>query len=291
MTLKISTEDAKNFVCDYYRLKGISSEPDDWELTKKYRNFKGVICRDFANAKNRVRAVVVAEEESQEFQQSPLKVIENENYEYFLKMVTNMPLFYYVPTICNDGLIFIFESASHFEQRGQLSPHPEQHHLLLKKKLATLFREEDMFALGNNLRFSFPDMEMEEVVRRLERNRLSFNSKIFACLDNRIYQPIMPDIAMASYFFPQDDKLDHDQAIETIFSIISKKEILSEEDYARIKSLLKKVSNEEFGTVKKIALGFKKNLDQRLFSIFDVESNRKKSQRIVKDIWLDKVRG
>jgi hypothetical protein len=287
MSLKISTEEAKTFVCDYYSLKGIVSNPDDWELTKKYRNFKGVTCRDFANAKNRVRAIVLAEVSSGDIVPS-LKVIENENYEFFLKMVTDLPLFYYVPVICNDGLIFIFESANHFEQLGRPSQHPEQHHLLLRKKLLTIFREEELFALGNNLRFSFPNLEIEDVVRRLEKSKVTFNPKLFDFLDDRIYQPIMPDVDLAAYLFPKDEKLNNDEAIETIFSMISQKEEFTNEDYARIKFLLKKVKEQEFPTVRKIALGFKKKPDKKLLSIFDLEANRKKAQKIVKDIWLEK---
>ncbi len=288
MSLKISTEEARDFVCGHYNLKGLASAPEDWVLTKKYRNFKGITCRDFTNATHRVRAIVMAEMIPGNNDLS-LKVIENENYEYFLKLMTDLPLFYYVPVICNDGLVFIFESANHFEQQGKLSLHPEQHNLLLKKKLLTIFKEDDIFAINNNLRFSFPSIEMEEVVRRLEKNKITFNSKLFAFLNDRLYQPIMPDIKSATFLFPQDDKLNEDEAIEVIFSMISQKEDFSDEDYARIKMLLKKVKEEEFPTVKKIALGFKRKPDKTLLSLFDIEGNRKKSQKIVNDIWLKKI--
>jgi hypothetical protein len=286
MSLKISTEEAKDFVCKHYAMKGIISAPDDWILTKKYRNFKGVTCRDFSNTKNRVRAIVMAEPILGDVNLE-IKVIENENFEYFLKLMTDLPLFYYVPVICNDGLVFIFESANHFEQQKRLSPYPEQHHLLLKKKLLTLFKEEDIFAINNSLRFSFPNIEMDEVVRRLERNKITFNSKLFPLLDDRFYQPIIPDIKTASYLFPNDDQLSQDDAIEVIFTMISQKEEFTDEDYARIKMLLKKVKDEEFPTVKKIALGFKRKPDKTLLSLFDVESNRKKSEKIVQNIWLE----
>jgi hypothetical protein len=287
MSLKISTEEAKDFVCKYYATKGVPNDLDDWTLTKKYRNFKGITCRDFSNIKNRIRAIVLAEPVSGDVNLE-LKVIENENFEYFLKLMTDLPLFYYVPVICNDGLVFIFESANHFEQQKRLSPYPEQHHMLLRKKLLTLFREEDIFTINNNLRFSFPNIEMDEVVRRLERNKLAFNSKLFPLLDDRLYQPIIPDIKTASYLFPNDEKLSQDEAIEVIFSMISQKEEFTDEDYARIKMLLKKVKDEEFPTVKKIALGFKRKPDKTLLSLFDVESNRKKSEKIVQEIWLEK---
>lgn len=285
MTLKISTEEAKIFVCDYYNLKGVGGEPNDWKLTKKYRNFKGVTCRDFKNEKNRVRAIVVAEVNSGESAPA-LKVIENEDYEFFLKIVKDLPLFYYVPVICNDGLMFIFESANHFEQLGKPSPHPEQHQLLLKKKLLSIFKEEDFFAVTHNLRFSFPNMEIEDIVRKLERAKVTFNPKLFDFLDERVYQPIMPDVDLASYLFPQDENLTNEEAIEIIFSMISQNENFTNEDYARVKFLLKKVREEEFATVRKIGLGFKKKLDKKLISIFDLEANRKKAQKLVKNIWL-----
>lgn len=287
MSLRLSTEEAQNFVCDYYNLKGISSEPSDWELTKKYRNFKGVTCRDFLNSKSRIRAIVFYELSLDN--NAVLKLIENENYEFFLKLVAGLPLFYYVPVICNEGLIFIFESANHFEQQKRLSEHPEQHNWLLKKNLLTVFKKEDVFEINNTLRFSFPNLEIEEVVRRLERNKIAFNPKLFTFLDGNRYQPIMPDIALAKFLFPQDENLNPEDAIGVVFAMISQKEDFSQEDYARIKSLLKKVREDDFQTVKKIALGFRKKPDVRLSSLFDMESNRKKAQKIVREIWIEKL--
>lgn len=286
MSKKISTEEAQKFISDYYSQKGIENNVDDWELTRKYKNFKGITCRDFINRAKRIRAIVTVtiKEHEQE-----MGVIENENYEYFLKMVTDSPVFYYVPAICNDGLVYIFESASQFNQTEELSTYPGQHLLLIKKALGKLFKEEEVFSFDAGLIFAFPNIEMDDVIRKLEKNRIKFNPKMLELLEQDKFQSVIPDVALAKYRFPNDEIINQEDAITIIFTIISQKEEYTEEDYARIRFLLRKVKFDEFSTVKKIALSFQKNVDPKLVSIFEFEANRKKAQKIVKDIWLKKL--
>ena len=284
-TIKVSTEEALKFVSDYYTKKGINNNPNDWELTKKYKNFMGVVCRDFINKKERIRAIVTVTTKNDK---QELNVIENENYEYFLNMLINKPVFYYVPAISNYGLVFIFESAGYFDHNEELSPHSEQHRPLLKKVFNKLFNN-DVFSLDVGLMFAFPNTEMDDVIRKLEKNKFQFNPKMIELLDQSKFHPVIPEISLIKYNFPKDETINQEDAINIIFSIISQKEQYSEEDYARIKYLLKKVKFDEFPIVKKIALSFHKNIDPKLSSIFEFEENKKKAQKIVKDIWLKKI--
>lgn len=280
---KITTEDAMIFLSEYYKNNGINIPTENWELTKKYKNFKGFTCRDFFSEKDKKRAIVVIESDSDIPQ-----VIENENYEFFLRMLANQPLYYYVPTICNDGLVFVFEPVSSFDKTGKLSIDTQHHKSLLTKKLNSMYREEDVFSLTSGLMFAFPNSDMDEVISHLEKNQMTFNIKLFDCLDQEIFQPIVPDVTLASYRFPADEKLNQEESITIVFKIISQKREFTVEDYARIKFLLKKIKADEFPTVRKIALGFRKGRDERLLSIFESEANRKKAQELVKEICIRK---
>ncbi|NCQ51800.1 hypothetical protein GW796_07895 [archaeon] len=282
---KIKTAETLDFLSSHYNKKGIHNSIEDWELTKKYKNYKGITCRDFSNLRMRVRAIVLIEND-----EKSLTIIENQNYEYFLKNLMNIPVFYYVPTICNDGLVFVFELANKFNKFNQLYGLDEHSRILLKKKLLTLFSEDDIFSLNQGLMFAFPNTEMDEVIRKLERNQITYNDKLFDLLDKDIYQPILPDIALASYRFPNDENLNQEEAIDIIFSMVSKKSLFTNEDYARIKLLLKKIKHDEFPTVKKIALSFASGKDKKLIYIFDSEVNRKKAQELVRKIWLQRIK-
>jgi len=282
---KIKTAETLDFLSSHYNKKGIHNSIEDWELTKKYKNYKGITCRDFSNLRMRVRAIVLIEND-----EKSLTIIENQNYEYFLKNLMNIPVFYYVPTICNDGLVFVFELANKFNKFNQLYGLDEHSRILLKKKLLTLFSEDDIFSLNQGLMFAFPNTEMYEFIRKLERNQITYNDKLFDLLDKDIYQPILPDIALASYRFPNDENLNQEEAIDIIFSMVSKKSLFTNEDYARIKLLLKKIKHDEFPTVKKIALSFASGKDKKLIYIFDSEVNRKKAQELVRKIWLQRIK-
>ncbi len=282
MQSKINTKEAIQYTSDWYLKKGCEQSSSDWELTKKYKNFKGDTCRDISNHKNRLRCIVVNSESGD------ISLIEGENYEYFLKLVIDMPMFYYIPTVCNDGLVFVFEGASYFDRFNGFSENHQQNKIILKKKLFKVFREQDVFEVSEQMHFAFPNEEMDNVVRKLEKNQITFNEKLAPHLNSEIYQPIIIDVVLSSYRFPLDESLNQEESINIIFSLMSRPKGLSEEDAARIKLLLKKIKSDEYGTVKKIALGFKRNLDQKIIDIFEAEENRKKAQQLVKNVWLKK---
>lgn len=285
MNTKISTKDVTRFICDYYHRRGFVNHEEDWELIKKYKNFKGETCRDLVNNEIRVKVIVVVNISEEKF-----TVIENEDFSYFLKLLAKMPVFYYIPAINNDGLIFIFESASYFEQHKKFSKHPEQYHNLLRKKLLTLYNESDLLEWNNKLQFAFPNANIDDVVRKLERNQMTLNPRLADLLNEDTHQAIIPDIAFAKYRFPQDDNLTSEDSIEIIFGIMSSCRDIDNEELARLRLLLKKVRVKDYPTVKKIALGFKKKKEQRIVAIFDAEENRKKADELVNKIWNNKLK-
>lgn len=281
---KLNGDASKVFISEHYKRKGLNSESSDWEVAKKYRNFKGQICRDMINSKLRVRGILIQDPTTD----TPF-VIENENYEFFLKAVSSAPVFYYVPTICNNGLLYVFTPSNYFDRYNEFPSEFESNRQLLLRKLKTMFKDEDLFNLENSLIFAFPNCDMDDVIRKLELNQLSFNSKLFDKLDPNLFQPIIPDISLSSFKFPEDNNISPEAVIHNIFSVLSYKDTLSNEDYARIKSLLKKVKNEDFNIVRIIASDLRPNDDTKLNAIFDFESNRKKAQELVRRVWLNKI--
>jgi uncharacterized protein YktA (UPF0223 family) len=282
MQSKINTKEAIEYISSWYTKKGYEQSLGDWELTKKYKNFKGETCRDVSNHKNRIRCVLVNAENGD------ISIIEGENYEYFLKLVIDKPMFYYIPTVSNDGLVFVFEGASYFDRFNSFAISQQQNKIILKKKLLKFFREQDIFEVSDQMNFAFPNEEMDNVVRKLEKNQITFNKKLATCLNLEKYQPIIIDVGLSSYRFPLDEDLNQEESINIIFSLMSRPKSLTEEDIARIKLLLKKIKSDEYNIVKKIALGFKRNVEQKVIDMFEAEENRKKAQQLVKNVWLHK---
>ncbi len=271
------------FISEYYHKKEVLNNEEDWLSLKKYRNFKGETCWDVLNEAARKKAIVISPNNDGEFY-----VIENEDFNHFVKMAGSMPVFYYVPTISNDGLVFIFESTQHFNRHKSLSNNPKQHYELLKKKLSSVFGEKNLLQWEGKLQFAFANVELQDVIRKLEKNQMKFNSYLADFLDQNQFQVIIPDPALLNYSFPDDQKLSSDDAINVIFETLSSNKDISDKDLARIKILLKKVKVSEFETVKKIALGFRGKKEHRIKALFDAEENRKKAQEVVNAIWKNK---
>lgn len=279
-----NTSTSIEYIVNYFKSKNVDTINADWSLTKKYKNFKGQVCRDLVNLNLKLRAILITNVDNL----NPI-VIENENYEFFLKEVVNTPVFYYAPVICNAGLLYVFVPSAYFDTYGSIPSDINSQKSILSKKLLSLFKE-DLFSVGESLYFAFPNSDMEDVIRKLEKNQMTFNEKVFSLLDKEHFQLIIPDTTLSSFRFPEDELLSGEQSIDLIFKILSTSQNFNNEIYARIKSLLKKVKVEDFNIVRYMGLGFVKDYDLKLVSIFDYEANRKKAQKLVRQIWLEKVK-
>lgn len=281
---KFTSSDSALLISKYYTNKGVSNSSDDWEITKKYKNFRGQICRDMLNTNLHIRAIFIEDINCDD----PI-IVENENFEFFLRSIASSPVFYYVPAICNNGLVFYMVPSKQFDLTNDVPDNLQNFRALLEKKILTLFKEEDVFSIGDDLIFAFPNTDMDDVIRKLERNQIAFNIKLVDKLDPKYFQPLIPDISLSSFRFPQDSGLNSEEAINTIFSILSTKQILETEDYARVKFLLKKVKPEDFKIVRRISLDFRDSPDLKIISIFDYEGNRKRAQDLVKKVWVNNM--
>ena len=56
---KITTADCQIFLSSHYGERRIDTKSEKWELTKKYKNFKGLTCRDFEYPEEHLKAIVL----------------------------------------------------------------------------------------------------------------------------------------------------------------------------------------------------------------------------------------
>lgn len=282
---KIGTLDCQLFIAAHYAQSRVDTETEDWILEKKYKNFHGFTCRDFINKKLGLNAVVVSEIRDNK---SYLSVLENFSYKTFVDEMARSSLFYYVPVVTNDGLVFYFERTMTFNATGELSIDLyEQQKPYLLKTLSALFKKSDFSPLEVDMMVIFPNHEVEDVVKILENNNLSFNPSLFKLLNKKYFQPFIHDIDLERLSFPEDSKLSVDESIELIFALTSKKEELTNETYSRIKNLFKKVPLSNINNITKIILGFRPTKDIRLETIINAEINNKKNKLLWSEVILN----
>lgn len=162
----------------------------------------------------------------------------------------------------------------------------------LKKQLSELFENNfTIFKSEKNKIFeaSFLDLELSEVIPLLEANKIKYKEDINQHIElSKEYMVITPDAALIYYKFPEYIQFNSEKSINEIFAIVSRKQNLTEKDYSIVKLLLQKINKEEFGSVKKIALGFKKNNSEELIKIFENEEQKVKSKNLIENLIVKK---
>lgn len=290
MENRISTEEAQIFLTEYYKRYDICSEAEDWELLKKYKNFKGLTCRDFilkeSVSPKPIKCIVVFDNRT-----ASIQIIEDQNYEFFVKQAANSPVFYYVPVICNDGLVFYFETVAQIDKFGKPAGPNENTKFkeMLQSKLAGLLGSSNVFSLSQDLYFSFPLAEMDYVISVLEKNYCKFNMELFDFLDHEKFQPVYPDVDIATHRFPEDLSKSPEQIINTFLSICSTTEEWTSKEYSHIKQLVKNIKNrDEFIACLNIVNGWECANDVKLQDVFNNEILRRKNIELMQEIWAKK---
>lgn len=288
MENRITTEEAQIFLTEYYKRYDISSEPDDWELLKKYKNFKALTCRDFVlvspNLSSTVKCIVVFDNRT-----SSIQVVENESYEYFVKQAANAPVFYYTPVICNDGLVFYFETVAQIDKFGKPAQDNTQYKGMLLNKLNSLFGSKNVYSLSSGLFFSFPLSEMDYVISVLEKNYCKFNVELSTFLDTEVFQPVFPDVDIASHHFPEDLSKTPEEIIDLFLFICCNTENWNSREYSHIKQLVKSIKDTaEFQACLKIINDWPCYQDNKVREIIDAEIIRRRNMALVQDIWRKK---
>lgn len=267
----MNTQESQQYLSEYYKELNIESRSEDWELQKKYKNFNGFTCRDFILKDKNFKLILISENNN-------ISIIENENFEFFARNKQKKIIFYYAPIITNDGLVYsFFKRINNFQKFDDYIPTIEDKEKL-KEKLSLLFPQYNINFLSfkYGIIIALPGIDIDDIIIKLENSEFSFNKKIFEILNNNTYQAFYPDLTLAMYSFPEDEKLLHEEAIDLLFKLSSIKKVLVTEDYARIKKLLKKVNADEIMTVGKIIKAFKP-YDKILKKLIEEEVSLKKS--------------
>lgn len=269
---KVATPECQLFIAAHYAQSNIDTLAEDWELEKKYKNFHGFTCRDFFNKNLGLHAVVVAELKEDKYE---LSVLENASYKTFLDEMARKPLFYYVPIVSNNGLVFFFEKTMTFDATSHLENPRKKQIPYLIKKLQALFKEDEYVIFEPEHHIAFPKHNIDNLIQVLERNGLQYNEKLFNLIDKTQGYPYELNVILSLYDFPEDKNLNSEKTIEKIFSIVSKEKKLMNEDYSRIRKLFQAISLEEIDNIKTIAMGFRPDNDRILEAIIkDVETEK-----------------
>lgn len=288
MENRITTEEAQIFLTEYYKRHEIESEPENWELIKKYKNFKGLTCRDFVLKEQEVeiKCIVVFDTRN-----AVIQIIEDESYDFFVKQAAHAPVFYYAPAICNEGLIFYFEAVAQIDKFGQPSTDINRYKEMLENKLLGIFGEKNVFSLSSGLYFSFPYTDIDQVISILEKNLCRFNMELFSFMDSDYFQPVFPDIDLATHRFPEDIHKTQEEIINLFLFITNTTIEWTSKEFAHAKSLLKAIkSRDELIAVLNICHGWDSSKNPKLQEIYNAEIIRRKNMQIINDIWSKKKR-
>ncbi len=277
---KLSSEQAKIEINRYYKEKGYRTNLADWEILKKYRNFNGILCRDFINEKASKKGILLENTDL-----GTISILEDEDFKYFLEAEQSKPKFFFSPAINNKGLVFILTPI-------YLEVSFEDAEKWINKQFNELFEKKFTIFKGEKTKFfevSFTDLEFSEVIPILEGNKIKYKEAINKHVElGEDYMVITPDAALIYYKFPEYINFNSEKSIHEIFAIISKKENLTEKDYSIIKLLLQKINKAEFQSVKNIALGFKKKNSEELIKIFENEEQKVKAKNLIENLIVKK---
>ena len=177
---KISTEDCKTYLVAYYRNQSIDTEKENWDLIKKYKNHNGYRCRDFFNKLINKEVIVVDK------MALDLEIIEDKNYTYFIEELAKNPVFYYVPLVTNNKIVFYFEPVKIFNSTGLASKDTQIHKPYLINELNKIFKDVKVATLGVEMLVVFTGLDVDNVIRKLEMNRASYNSQLYKLVNKNL---------------------------------------------------------------------------------------------------------
>lgn len=275
----MNTDKAIEFLIEHLKKtnKISLSNKNQWEILKKYKNPQGHTCRDFFNELNNEKFIVIVNKETEE-----MSVIPNENFLFYLANESVKPLFVYAPFISNAGLSFCFALYKNLKEQQTITIGGLKMVDLLIEKLKTIFienitrkKDKAVVLLEKDNMILITNYDANFIIDKLEQNNFKFDSNIFSYYKNEVFQPVYPDLLDIKYHFPQDQKKTSPQAMETVFSVLSKGK-LSDESYTRIRKLMRRMSLNDLNISKKPALDINLKENSKIKNLFDIEIKRRK---------------
>ena len=247
-------------------------DPNEWKLEKKYHNPAGFLCRDFINIKDGSKMIVMLDKLTNKYD-----VIENKNFLYFLNL--NEPVFSYATFISHYGQTFLFVLSKFLDEENKLTLGSQQIKTYLINELNKIFitknaKDKDVVFLDKDLMVLITNHETQDIIDKLHKNKFRFSEKIYDIINNNTYKPLKLDLSEVNVTFPEDENKTSQQCFNTIFQILSKSD-LTNEDFIRIKRLLKKSPYAELKISLKTASALNPKNKDRIKELFSKEINKR----------------
>jgi hypothetical protein len=275
----MNTDQALEFLIEYLKNKnrvGLLNK-NQWEMLKKYKNPQGHTCRDFFNELNNEKMIVLVHKDTEQ-----MSVIPNENFLLYIAKEEVKPLFVYAPFISNAGLTFCFALYKNLKEQQTITTGGSKMVEVLVEKLNNIFietvvanKDKAVVLLEKDNMILITNYDANLIIDKLEQNNFKFDSDIFNHYKNEVFQPVYPDLLDIKYHFPQDQGKTSPQAMETVFNVLSKGE-LSDENYTRIRKLIRRMSLEDLNVSKKTALDINLKENSKIKNLFEIEIKRRK---------------
>lgn len=287
--IKANNVECTLFICAHYAQKRIDTKNSEWVVLKKYKDLEGNTCRDFYHEELGLEAIVISKVNEYYKEDVPnskpykLTVLENASYMIFVREKLNKPTYYFAPFVNNNGFMIYVEDARRYDQTRKFETKPQNQKPYVLASLRNIFKDKEVVSLReDNMFIAFPSMNIDDVCKILMKKHWKFTPEFFEQIESAGYLPYNPEVEYVPYSFPEHKKLDKRGIFDTLLDLLTEKEEeeLKRKDYAKIKSLIEKLTADELLKVKKIIIESEIEEDEKVSAMINTEVNKKRSFQI-----------
>lgn len=276
------------FISAHYAQKKIDTKNEDWQVLKKYKDLEGNTCRDFYHEELGLEAIVVSKPNPQYVEgidglkPYKLEVIENASYMIFVRAKQNKPIYYFAPFVNNNGFMLYVEDARRFDQFKKFEDKPITQKPYVLESLRKIFKHHEVVSVReDNMFISFPSLNIDDVCKILMKKHWKFTPEFFEQIQSAGYMPYHPEVEYVTYSFPEHKQLDPKGVFDSLCEIVtSTEDEFKRKDYAKIKSLIEKLSIDELLRIKKTLSELRGEDNEKINSMINSEVNKKRSFQI-----------
>lgn len=234
----ITTLDCQIYLSSYYADKRIDTKSEDWELIDKYKNYTGETCRDFFNTNLNIKAIVILNKKSNE-----MSIIENANYKYFLDMLKDKAILYYVPIITEYGISYYFNKVT---KEDDLDINKIEY---ISKKFDKIFKE----YINTHPNTKIFNKDYEKIVKSLEENNIRYNEDLYEKINFKHIR-YNKNIHQIKNIYNVKNLSEKELMNNILNLIISKK--IDDVTIGNIQSILKRLNNQQIESLENIIENF-----------------------------------